>query len=267
MTGARLMPMANSQWGAEAQGIRSFDIGINLAQLLGVSTDGDALLIGRLYDSLRGSPTVIYDGGLDLSEPVATRGNEWLVVDRRPTGSRLLVVTADGSVRQVPFGPLADERVLSFALSADGTRLAALTQSIRPRPQGPPRLVLGTVRLGGTDGRSVVGVDGVHDLVTSDGVLRDLRSVSWVDATTIGVLGRVGGRPVAPYTVRIDGSQLVNEWILPTALGDPRRLVTSTAPEGGVFVRNGLGRLWFEADGEWRPVDNAGPLVSPSFPG
>jgi Lipoprotein LpqB beta-propeller domain/Sporulation and spore germination len=255
----------DSQWASRDWGIRSFDVDLELKRVLAVTDDGGSLRTGRLYSAKGQTTERIYDQGTDLGPPVATRGREWLVVDRLPGGSRLLVVTKDNDVRALPFGPLRGERVSSLSLSPDGTRFAAVAQRIGRNGLEAPRVVLGQIRFAG-DGTSVSGVETVHDLVTSGDELRDVNSVAWVDATTIGVLGSLNGAAVAPYTVRIDGSQLVNEWILPTELGLPRTLVPSVSSEGGVFVRSASGRLWYEADGEWEQVANR-PLSSPTFPG
>jgi len=263
--GASVDRILDSQWGRRDWGIRSFDVDLELMRVLAVTNGGGSLLTGRLYSSKRQTPETIYDQGTNLAQPVATRGQEWLVVDRLSGGSRLLVVTKDNAVRALPFGPLRGERVSSLSLSPDGTRFAAIAQRIGPGGVEAPRVVLGQIRFAG-NGLSVAGVEGVHDLVTTGGDLRDVSSVAWVDATTIGVLGSLNGAAVAPYTVRIDGSQLVNEWILPTELGVPRTLVPSVSSEGGVAVRSASGRLWYEADGEWVPVANR-PLSSPTFPG
>jgi hypothetical protein len=184
------------------------------------------------------------------------------VVDRQPGGSRLLVVRSGGAVR--PFGWLGRERVGSLSLSPDGTRFAAIAQRIGAAGPGVPRLVLGQIRFA-DDGSSAVGVDGVHELVTTGDLLGEVRSVAWVDGTTLGVLGSVSGAAVEPYTVRIDGSELNNKWVLPTRLGVPTTLVPSLS-EGGVYIRNAGGRLWFDDEGAWTPV-GSGPLSAPTFPG
>jgi hypothetical protein len=263
--GASIDRIEDSQWGSEDWGIRSFEVDLELKRVLAVTDGGGSLLAGRLYSSKGQSPDSIYDLGTNLGQPVATRGGEWLLVDRRSGGTRLLVVTRDNDVRALPFGPLRGERVSSLSLSPDGTRFAAIAQRIGRGGPEASRVVLGQIRFAG-NGTSVAGVDDVHDLVTTGGDLRDVSSVAWVDATTIGVLGSLNGAAVAPYTVRIDGSQLVNEWILPTELGVPRTLVPSVSAAGGVAVRSASGRLWYEADGEWKRVANR-PLSSPTYPG
>ena len=261
--GVRVDPQPESMWG-RAQSIRSFDVDLQLDRLLAVGSGGRTLLTGKLYDSRGQTPTTLDYVGTDLSQPVATPTREWLVVDREPGGSQLLVVRSGGAVRPLPSGPLSRERVRSLALSPDGTRFAAIAQRIGAGGPGPPRLVLGQIRFA-DDGTSAVGVVGVHDLVTTGDLLSDVRSVAWVDGTTLGVLGSASGAAVEPYTVRIDGSELINEWVLPTELGVPETLVPSLS-EGGVYVRNASGRLWFDNDGEWIQVSPR-PLSAPTFPG
>lgn len=262
--GTKVKPMQNSQWGQD-QGIRSFDVSVSLDQVLAVTSSGNTMTIGKLYSSKGQTPDQVDYFGTDLSQPVATRSGEWLVLDRTSDGSKLLTVSADGKrVKTMSPPPFRGQRIQSLVLSPDGTRFAATAQPIRPAGLGAPRLILGQIRFG-DNGVSVIGVEGVHPLVTTGDSLRQVRSVTWIDATTLGVLGSVNRAGVAPYTVRIDGSSLLSEWILPVGLGAPQTLVASVS-EGGVFVRNERGRLWFEADGEWKPV-GLKPLSSPTFPG
>jgi Lipoprotein LpqB beta-propeller domain/Sporulation and spore germination len=270
VTGTKVKPVDDSEWGQSAQGIRSFDVSLGFDQVLAVSSSGTTMLTGKLNSSKGQVPDVVSNGGVtyfgtDLSQPVATRSKEWLVVDRLSDRSRLLAVSEDGKrVRVLSSAPFRGQRIQSLALSPDGTRFAAVAQRIGRTGLGAPRLVLGQIRFA-DNGVSAVGVDGVHRLVTTGDALRQVRSVTWIDATTLGVLGSVDHAAVAPYTVRIDGSDLLAEWILPVGLGAPETLVSSVA-EGGVYVRNARGRLWFEADGEWKPVGRR-PLSSPTFPG
>ena len=268
IVGTKVEPMDRSQWG-QPQGIRSFDVSLGL-DVLAVSSSGTTMQIGKLYSTKGQVPDLVSNGGTaffgtDLSQPVATRSKEWLVVDRRSGGSQLLAVSDDGkSVRPLASAPFRGQRIQSLALSPDGTRFAAIAQPIGRTGLGSPRLLLGQIRFA-DNGVSAVGVEGVHPLITTGDALRQVRSVSWIDATTLGVLGSVDRAAVAPYTVRIDGSNLLPEWILPVELGAPETLVSSVS-EGGVYVRNARGRLWFEADGEWKPVGSR-PLSSPTFPG
>jgi Lipoprotein LpqB beta-propeller domain/Sporulation and spore germination len=257
----RVEPLTDSMWTSQAWGIRSFDVDLDLSKLLAVDGSGVTLLTGKLYNS-KGPPEQLSYTGTDLSQPVATPSREWLVVDRQPGESRLLVVRSGGAVQQI--GRLSRERVSSLSLSPDGTRFAAIAQRIGAGGPGAPRLVLGQIRFG-EDGSSAVGVVGVHDLVTTGDVLGAVRSVTWVDGTTLGVLGSVSGVAVEPYTVRIDGSELNNDWILPTEVGVPATLVASLS-EGDVYIRNAGGRLWFDNDGTWTPVGHR-PLAAPTFPG
>src|SRR5262245_42515356 len=119
--GLSVRRMTRSQWGSQARGIRSFDVALDLSRLLGVTTDGRGLLTGKLFNSKGDTPREIYDGGTDLAQPVAMANGDWLVVDRRPDGSHLLVVSG-GDVRELPSGLLRRERIRSLSLSPDGTR-------------------------------------------------------------------------------------------------------------------------------------------------
>jgi hypothetical protein len=266
-TGRRMRAevMSDSQWGATAQEIRSFDVGLNLGKVVAVTADGGVILGGQLYNSKDSDPAVLYDKGFDLSEPVSTPGGEWLVVDRQPSESRLLVVRANSEVDKLPFASLRNQRISSLALSPDGTRFAAIAQPLGARGPEQTQIVQGELSFG-PNGTSVTGVREVDELTVSGATLRHIRSVGWEDATTLAVLADTSiGSPDA-YAVRIDGSQLTNKWLLSADIGAPQTLEVSSGSEGGVFVRNGRGQLWYAVDRWWRRVD-AGPLTAPAFAG
>jgi hypothetical protein len=266
-TGRRMRAevVSDSQWGATSQGIRSFDVGLKLGEVVAVTSDGGVLLGGRLYDSRGSEPTVLYNRGFDLSEPVSTRGGEWLVVDRQPSESRLLVVRANGEVARLSFGPLSDQRIRSLALSPDGTRFAAIAQPLRARGPEQTRIVQGELSFD-AKGTAVTGVRQVDELTVSGATVRHIWSVGWEDATTLAVLAGTSVGSPAAYAVRIDGSQLTNEWLLSPDVGAPQTLEVSSGSDGVVFVRNGRGQLWYAVDPGWRRVD-AGSLKAPSFAG
>jgi Lipoprotein LpqB beta-propeller domain len=164
----------------------------------------------------------------------------------------------------LPFRPLSDQRIRSLALSPDGTRFAAIAQPLGARGPDQTRIVKGELTFD-AKGTSVTGVRDVDELAVSGGTVRDIWSVGWEDATTLAVLAGTSGSPAA-YAVRIDGSQLTNEWELPPDIGAPHTLEVSSGSEHGVFVRNGRGQLWYAVDPGWRLVD-AGPLTAPTFAG
>jgi Sporulation and spore germination/Lipoprotein LpqB beta-propeller domain len=257
--------VSDSQWGATAQGIRSFDVGLTLGEVVAVTDDGSVLLGGKLYDSRSSEPTVLYERGFDLSEPVSTPGGEWLVVDRQPSASRLLVVRANGDVDRLRFGPLSDQRIRSLALSPDGTRFAAIAQPLRARGPEQTRIVQGELTFD-AKGTSVTGVREIDELTVSGATVRHIWSVGWDDATTLAVLAGTSVGSPAAYAVRIDGSQLTNPWLLSTDIGAPQNLEVSSGSGDRVFVRNERGRLWYAVDRGWRLVD-AGPLTAPAFAG
>ncbi len=265
-TGRRMQAevVSDSQW-ATAQGIRSFDVGLKLGQLVAVSSDGGVILRGQLYNSRHDDPTVLYDEGFDLSEPVSTRGGEWLVVDRQPSASRLLVVRPNGDVKRLRFAPLRDQRIRSLALSPDGTRFAAIAQPLDARGPDQTRIVQGELSFD-AKGTSVTGIREVDELAVSGAPVRHIWSVGWEDATTLAVLaGRSVGSPAA-YAVRIDGSELTERWLLSADVGAPQTLEVSSGSEHWAFIRNTRGQLWYEVDRGWRLVD-AGPLTAPAFAG
>lgn len=254
--GARNMP--RSMWGAQRQGIRSFDVGLQLDRLVAVSEDGQRLLAGPLFGSADGSPSTLHVDGHDLATPVATSGRQWLVVDRRLDNTSRLLVSRGDSVRTASMGDVGQERVEALSLSPDGMRFAALSRRVTRHGLGPPRIMIGRVDRG-PDGYRVDRLTGAREFVVASNTLRDVRSVGWADATTLAVLAGAEDSDVVPYTARIDGSSLVNEWLLPAAI-DPKRLVTSAGADREVYLVEEADpdRLWFFDGADWHQTDEDG---------
>jgi hypothetical protein len=257
--------LTGTMWGARQQGIRSFDVDLQLSRVVAVSTDGQRLLSGPLYASAGQVPRTVYANGVDLGTPVDAPGGEWLVVDRLPGGSSRLLVSDGEGVRFVSMGGLQRQRIESLSLSPDGMRFAALARPATPRGPGAAQIVTGRVQWA-PGGERVAGLFDVRELVVVGDPMSDVRSVEWSDADRLAVLARGDdATTLEPYTVRIDGSDLTNEWFIPDTI-KPARLLTSVGADGKVYVATQFGRLWVESNGLWFQVEAPG-LTALNFAG
>lgn len=257
VVGRNADPPKGSMWSAR-QGIRSFDVDLQLGQVAAVSTDGTRLLSGPLFKSAGRIPRTLYAGGSDLGTPVDTPGQEWLVVDRLPDGSSRLLIAGEEGTQVAQMGGLGRQRVESLSLSPDGMRFAALARPVSRQDREPARIVIGRVQRD-RDGERVVGLFDPRELVVAGETVDGIRSVAWYDAETLAVLGRTDDAtgPEA-YTVRIDGSDLTSEWFLPDMDQEPTRLLTSVGADGRAYLTDRSGGIWVESGGQWVRVEGSG---------
>jgi hypothetical protein len=137
-------------------------------------------------------PKVVRRRGTSLLSPSWGSGEAgvWLV-----DGRRLVLVPVTGPAVAVPvdgigaYGPISGVR-----LSRDGVRVALIAGVGSGR-----RLLVGRV----SSQAGQLRVVGLHSLAPG---VTDVRDVSWQNATSLVVLGRLGGLPLLPVGVAVDGS-------------------------------------------------------------
>jgi hypothetical protein len=249
-------------WGRKSRDVGDFDVSLDLKRVGAVSGDGRKLIVRPLSDAddVRADE---YDSTGRLSSPTFTNSGELLVVENRADGSRLLVMSPDGVIRPVSLGPLRGDQVQSLSLSPAGVRFVATVRDDR----GVARIMLGQIRYADA-GTDVVAVDHVHELVATGLALQSVRTASWLDMTSVVVLGRVGQGVVRPYTVRIDGSQFIDP-PLPVpfpARFPPADLEASGIPGKNIYVEDEQGLLRIGGIEPWRLIAER-PLEAVTFPG
>jgi hypothetical protein len=271
-------------FGESPQGIRAFDVNLDLTTIAALSTTDGRVLVGELATPAEESGIQTWYAGADLLAPTWDRYGQLWVVDRDGGSSQVLVLDADG-VGAVAQGMVSRSRVLSYALSPDGSRFAAVVrgqQDPRRRNSGParedprrpassppvPRGVVG--RIVREEGRGAVRVDRVQPLVTAAGTLDRPMDLDWRSATELVVLARVDGGMPEPYTVRIDGSQVIGGLLTgATPVDDPELVSVESSgdPADPVYVAGRGGSLLSQDDvGRWAPV-SSDRLFFPTFPG
>lgn len=260
-------------FGESAQGIGPFDVDLDLTRIAALSADGSRLLVGERAAEAEEPDTATWYLGHDLLGPTWDRYGQLWLVDRDGATSKVLVVDQDGT-REVGQGLLANSRILSYALSPDASRFAAVVISDdreRDRADSPapqPHVVIGRILRSRRAG--ALSVDRVRSLVTAPGALGRPIDLGWRDANQLVVLASADGGTPEPYTVRIDGSQVSGGLLTgATPLDDPTvvGVASSGDPDDPVYVFARDGRVLAQDDvGRWVAVPSA-PLRYPSFPG
>ncbi len=260
-------------WTEEPQDLADFDIDREYGRLGGVTGNRTRVVVGRASGQSARGPRTLLRGGTDLTDPTWDRNQLLWVVEHRDDGSRMLLLDptapSGSEPRRIEMGPLDSTRVEAFALSPDGLRFAAVTQSIQGRRLGPRRVMLGTVQMVG-DTRTVDSITDVHELITADATFEAPADVGWTDSLTVSVLARVGTEPLQPYQARIDGSEVSGGLITAVPLLDPVRattLATGSTPEALTYVGTRQGELWYQdPNGRWAQVSRF-RLLAPDYPG
>lgn len=241
--------------GSGAQAVRTPAVSLDETRIAAVSTDGSALLLGRLAaDALPLRPAL---SGGDFSRPSwDPLGNLW-VVDRA-AGHLLVLPPGADSASLVTLPKLPGGSPTAAAVSRDGARIALVTGTGRDAR-------LGVGALTGVDLLGSEGTEPAVEVVAVREVLPDLRTVrdaSWSSADSLTALGRRSDLPLRALDMSIDGfevrdleplSDLVAVAAAPLDQGRP--LVVGTAD----------GRL--ELYTSSRGWTNLGPGSDPAYPG
>lgn len=192
---------------------------------------------------------VLLDTGTDLVAPSIDRLG-WVWTTPRRSDGTVRALQPNGTAVDVTASWLTDASVLSMRISRDGARAVVVSET-----DGVSRAdVTAVVRDAGGAPVALGEPVGVGDMLLSASV------VTWVDETTVAILGTSGTDPVpSVHLVAIGGPStdlpaVEGAQTITAATGD-RSLVLGTE-DGQLFARNGLG---------WTPT-----LVGardPAFPG
>ena len=261
-------------FGESAQGIGAFDVDLELTRIAALSADGSRLLVGERAAEAQEPDTNTWYLGKDLLGPTWDRYGQLWLVDRDGASSKVLVFDPKGA-REIGQGVLDDSRIVSYALSPDGSRFAAVVRGPgqdrapeRVDAEATPQIVIGRIVRAPRAG--AVSVDRVRRLVTAPGALGPPIDLAWRSASELVVLASPAGGPPEPYTVRIDGSQVAGGLLTgATPLDDASvtGVASSGDPADPVYVAARDGRVLSQDDvGRWVAVPSA-PLRYPNFPG
>jgi len=249
------------------------DLGV---EKIGVSLTGDRIaattgtgtvLVGMRAREPAGEPRAedarpVLTGATAPLAPVwDLHGNVW-ILDRTSAGATLTVVR-NARATSVEVEGITGEDVRSFALSRDGTRLAAEIAG-----EERDRLVLARVQR--DDAGRVRGVLPAESLGVGDLGVEKIRDIGFRTPVSVAVLTAPVAGSSRVLLVDVDGSAARTG--VPSEAGafqgSATRLVTSPSPGAGLFVQTRDQRMFvLAASGRWAGVDIEPGLASATFVG
>jgi len=254
------------RFGAQEYALRDIAVDLPAEQVAGVTEDGRSVVVAPRSRDPRTPPspestTVAYAGGTDLLRPAwDIHGQLWLL-DRTPAGARLLVHRG-GTVAEAEAPGVTGQDVTAFAVSRDGSRLAAVVSG-RDRD----RLVLARVRR--DESGAVQGVTPAATVPVAGVGRDDLRDVAWRTPGSLAVL--TGPTPGSSKVVvaLVDGSpDLTGEESAEVFDGRAVRLVASPSPGTPLYLGTSRGQLFeLATDGQWVGPRLRDPVTSPGYVG
>lgn len=194
----------------------------------------------------------------------------WLwMVDAR-SESTSIAVWRDGRLLSVPIGALEGMRTRSVSISPDGTRFAAIAaEADAKNPDEDAAMYVGLIHRG-EDGRTPVGLSGVHRVPLGGVDLHSPRSIAWRNASNLVVLAEQGPLNAQPYIVAIDGSSVsggieVGQPSLPDI--GANSVTASGRLSDPIYVGDDDGGVWqLDSNQRWTSISDT-KIWQPHFPG
>ena len=204
----------------------------------------------------------VLEGGTDLLAPVwDVHGTLWLL-DRTSSGARITLVR-EGVARELDVEGVSGERVRSFIVSRDGTRLIAVVSG-----EGKQELV--QVRIERDDAGRVHGTTAPSLLRVPEVDGARIRDVAWRTPGTVAVLASPGDRTSRVLLAKVDGSSTSSEATSGAEVFRERgkELVTSLVTGTPFLLRTADGDLFsLASNGRWTSSGIRSGLGSPTFVG
>jgi len=223
-----------------------------------VSQDGSRVVVGSVSSVAEGTSTW-FRRGEDLLRPSWDIHQVLWVVDRTKTGARVFVSTGNRTQRVKAPG-VTSEQVLSFAISRDGTRMAAVVKE-----RGSVRLVIALIDRRAADPADVtvtpaISVFGPEVTFSGD------NNLAWSSPTSVVVLANEDGGDLQPFDVSIDGSRVMPfDGFLPIR---PVSIASGPNIEIPVVVGSQRGELYVrDPESGWAPFGEGTRVLSPAYPG
>lgn len=232
-TAARLEPV-DGPLGRRDFGLTSVGVDIDAQRAAGIGGGGTSVLVGRIGDGGAGHVDTVVDGGTSFLKPAWDLGDRLWLVDRTPGGARVSYVEGT-QVRALRVPGVTGERVRSFLVSRDGTRLVAVVHRA-----GGDLLLVSRIQHAG-NGR-VTGATRAHRLGADRDRELPIRAIAWSTPTTVAVLNPLTPSLAGVAQVSVDGSPATQDSDSTTIEGRVLGLVGSPAPDETLFgiTRGGL---------------------------
>ncbi|WP_164519630.1 LpqB family beta-propeller domain-containing protein [Nocardioides ferulae] len=207
------------------------DIGVNLdaSRVAAVSADGSALLEGPVTGD---EPVAtLVSGGTDLARPAWDFAGRMWLLDRRVGGAAFSYIR-DGRQRELTVPGISGQRVTSFLVSRDGSRLAAVVRRSRQDV-----VLISRLRYDGR-GRVLGATPAERASWSGSGLLR-ARSLTWLSPTTLAVLHRLVRNQLQVRTISVDGAPVSQEGVAQSLLTGVRALVGSPKTANSLYALTG----------------------------
>lgn len=223
-----------------------------------VSRDGSDVFVGSV-STAGGGTSPWFRRGEDLLRPSWDIHQVLWLVDRRTDGARVYVTT-DDRTRSVAAPGITAERVLSFAISRDGTRMAAVVKE-----GGRARLVISVIDRSASDPADVT-VTPATSVFGPEVTLSGDNNLAWLSPTSVAVLANEDGGDLQPFEVSIDGSRVVTfDGFLPIG---PVSVAAGPNSDIPLVVGSRRGELYVrDPESGWTPFGEGTRVLSPVYPG
>lgn len=223
-----------------------------------VSQDGSVVVVGSV-SAVGGGTSTWFRRGEDLLRPSWDIHQVLWLVDRTKAGAQVFVTT-DSQVRSVNAPGITAEQVLSFAISRDGTRMAAVVKE-----RGRTRLVIALIDRAAGDPVDVtvtpaITVFGPEVTFSGD------NNLAWLSPTSVAVLANEDGGDLQPFDVSIDGSRVTPfDGFLPIR---PVSIASGPNAATPVVVGSQRGELYVrDPESGWAQIGEGARVLSPAYPG
>ncbi len=223
-----------------------------------VSRDGSDVFVGSV-STAGGGTSPWFRRGEDLLRPSWDIHQVLWLVDRTAGGARLYATTADRT-RSVTAPGITAERVLSFAVARDGTRMAAVVEE-----DGRARLVIALIDRSAADPGDVT-LSPATTVYGPEVTFSGDNNLAWLSPTSVAVLANEDGGDLQPFEVSIDGSRVVTfDGFLPIR---PVSIASGPNIDIPLVVGSRRGELYVrDPESGWAPFGEGTRVSSPVYPG
>lgn len=223
-----------------------------------VDAAGQRLVVGQV-SAAGGGTAVWFDNGTDLLRPSWDIHHVLWAVDVTARGAAVYTLAA-GRARLVEAPGITGETVLGFAVSRDGTRLAAVVRS-----QGKTKLAISIIDRDAERPADVV-LTAAEEVQGPDVTYSGTDNLAWLSPTSVAVLANDDGGDLQPFEVRIDGSSLSTfDGFLPIR---PVTVAAAPNPDVSLVVGSTKGFLYLRSpEAGWTAFGRQARVRLPFYPG
>jgi len=186
--------------GSRNLGIESIGVSLDAGTVAGIGAGGTSLLVGDLDSTGPDRVTTVVDGATALLRPSWDfAGRIWLV-DQTAAGARVSYVQGN-RIEEVRVPGLTGERVRSFLVSRDGTRLVAVV-----RRAGRDVLVVSRIQHTASGRGRVLGATSAVRIAAGGEGDMPIRAIAWSSPERVAMLVPVASTLTEVAHVSVDGS-------------------------------------------------------------